>query len=624
MCGIFGLASVVPHDRTYTLIQRDTLAHRGPDGAGEWWSDNHRVGLFHRRLAIIDLSPDANQPMRYLESPYVITFNGEIYNFRELRDDLTRLGYRFKTRSDTEVILAAFDRWGEDCVRRLNGAFAFAIFDARNNQLFLARDRAGEKPLFYHQTNGTLYFASELKALLADPRLPRVIDPTALDCYLSFGYVPHDLCILKGYKKLPPAHTLTFDVASGQTTVKSYWRLPEFEPGHSSASDLLNELETLLEQAVARQLVADVPIGVLLSGGVDSSLVAAMAARRLSRVRTFTIRFPGHGQLDETEHARLIARAFDTDHTELVATEQTAEIVPELVHHFDEPMADSSMIPAFLVSSLARQHCTVVLGGDAGDELFGGYRVYNRLLKLYRVQSRLPPALAEMLRFMAGASLAILPAGLHGRGLLRQLATPLGQTLPDDVSFFERQERDQLLPGYFADHDQPIRAESIWRQGIEQQADLLQRVTRNNFNNLLPSDFLVKVDRASMANSLEVRVPFLDRFVTEFAFGKVPSALKATETQRKILLKGLARRVLPSGFDTERKQGFTPPLSTWLRQDRWSSLVMDVLAGSAAGVLDRGSVRRVLHKQQRNSKHSQRVFALLMLELWRKEFAIRL
>jgi asparagine synthase (glutamine-hydrolysing) len=323
MCGIVGIVSNTPQaQRAWLAIGRDAMTHRGPDDAGEWWSADGRVGLAQRRLSIIDLSPAGHQPMHDASGALSIVFNGEIYNFADLRDELMAKGHGFRSHSDTEVILAAYREWGTECLARFNGMFAFALFDARQHTVFLARDRAGEKPLFYHQANGVLRFASELKALLGDPALPRRIDPAALDCYLAMGYVPGDRCMLQGFNKLPPAHALLFDLQTGQAKIWRYWQLPELEATSSRPVDeaaLLDELEALLEDAVRRQMVADVPVGVLLSGGVDSSLITAMAVRASSQVQTFTIGFPGHGKLDETEHARLIARHFGTRHTELMA-----------------------------------------------------------------------------------------------------------------------------------------------------------------------------------------------------------------------------------------------------------------------------------------------------------------
>ena len=298
MCGIVGIASQNPVSvRGWLPVGRDAMRHRGPDDAGEWWSENGCVGLAHRRLAVLDLSPSGHQPMQAAGGELCIVFNGEIYNFVELRRELTAEGHIFRSRSDTEVILAAYCEWGTECLSRLNGMFAFAIYDNRERQLFMARDRAGEKPLYYTLGHGTIRFASELKGLMADPTLIRRIDPEALDCYLVMGFVPGERCMLYGVKKLPPAHALVFNLGSGQTRVWRYWQLPKLdaapESGRYDEIALLDELEALLEDSVRHQMVADVPVGVLLSGGVDSSLVTSMAVRATPKVKTFTIRFPG-------------------------------------------------------------------------------------------------------------------------------------------------------------------------------------------------------------------------------------------------------------------------------------------------------------------------------------------
>ena len=395
MCGIVGIASTTAvSERSWLVGARDALRHRGPDGSGEWWSADGCVGLGHRRLAIIDLSAAGQQPMTDASGRLQIVFNGEIYNFSELREQLCQRGHVFRSHSDTEVILAAYNEWATGCIERLNGMFAFALYDAGRRQLLMARDRAGEKPLFYAHRSGELRFASELKGLMADRSFPRAIDPEALDCYLAMGFVPGERCMLQGVNKLPPAHALLFDLGSGHCRVWRYWQLPEqgADPAASAAADcgLVDELEALLADAVRRQLVADVPVGILLSGGVDSSLVAALAVRAAPRVRTFTMRFPGHGHFDETEHARLIARHFGTEHLELEAGASTIDLLPRLARQFDEPMVDSSMIPTYLISELTRAHCTVALGGDGGDELFGGYVHYNRLLRMQATLGRLP------------------------------------------------------------------------------------------------------------------------------------------------------------------------------------------------------------------------------------------
>ncbi|HEX9871489.1 MAG TPA: asparagine synthase (glutamine-hydrolyzing), partial [Candidatus Tectomicrobia bacterium] len=498
--------------------------------------------------------------------------------------------------------------------------FAFALYDNQQRQLFIARDRAGEKPLFYALANGTLTFASELKALMADPNQPRRIDPEALDCYLAMGYVPGERCILQEVKKLPPAHALVLNLESGQSRLWRYWQLPELgasaAAGQADEAVLLDELEVLLEDSVRRQLVADVGVGVLLSGGVDSSLVTGMAVRAASKVKTFTIRFPGYGKYDETEHARLIAQHFGTEHVELVAVESTVDLLPLLARQFDEPMVDSSMIPTYLVSQLIRQHCTVALGGDGGDELFAGYPQYNRLLWTQRELAWIPRSLRMAI---ARAAEVLVPIGFKGRVWLQGLETDLQGGLPLIASCFDRSTRRWLMAGQGT---WALAAEGIREDRVPRTADLLQRATRMDFQNYLPEDILVKVDRASMLNSLEVRAPFLDYRLIEFAFGKVPSQLKATATTRKVLLKKLAARVLPPAFDQHRKQGFSIPLASWLQTGPWQSFFREVLLGSANALFSHKVVSSLFDGQAKGRANSERLFALVMFELWRREYQV--
>jgi asparagine synthase (glutamine-hydrolysing) len=619
MCGLVGIASTSPlANRTWLVAGRDALTHRGPDDAGKWWSADLRVGLAQRRLAIIDLSPAGHQPMHDESGALSIVFNGEIYNFADLRAELIAKGHGFRSHSDTEVILAAYCEWGTECLARFNGMFAFALFDARQQTVFLARDRAGEKPLFYHQAGGVLRFASELKALLADPALPRRIDPAALDCYLAMGYVPGESCMLQGFNKLPPAHALLFALQTGQAKIWRYWHLPELKAAPSRPVDeaaLLDELEALLEDAVRRQMVADVPVGVLLSGGVDSSLITAMAVRSSSQVQTFTIGFSGHGKLDETEHARLIARHFGTRHTELMAEPATADLLMRLARQFDEPMVDSSMIPTFLVSQLVRQHCTVALGGDGGDELFGGYGHYSRLQWMQRKLGSIPRPLRNGI---ALAAERLLPVGVKGRNWLQGLGVDLDTGLPLIASCFDAATRGRLLA---AQSGWQAQAENVMRCRVPVHSDLLQRATRMDFANYLAEDILVKVDRASMLNSLELRAPLLDYRLIEFAFGKVPSYLKATSQDKKILLKRLTARVLPPEFDRQRKQGFSIPLGEWLKDGAFRALFNEVLRDRECS-FDARMVDSLLRGQDRGRSNGERLFALVMFELWRREYGI--
>jgi asparagine synthase (glutamine-hydrolysing) len=618
MCGVVGIASIKSiTERNWLAVGRDALTHRGPDDAGEWWSADCRVGLAQRRLSIIDLSPAGHQPMHDATGSLSIVFNGEIYNFGDLRDELIAKGHGFRSKSDTEVILAAYREWGTECLARFNGMFAFALYDSQRKTMFIARDRAGEKPLFYYHVGGELRFASELKALLADPTVPRRIEHESLDCYLDMGYVPGERCILQGFNKLPPAHALLFDLHTAQSKVWHYWQPPEFCAADHPQDEiaLLDELEVLLADAVRRQMVADVPIGVLLSGGVDSSLITAMAVRASSKVQTFTIGFPGYGKLDETEHARLIASHFGTRHTELMAEDASADLLPRLARQFDEPMVDSSMIPTFLVSQLVRQHCTVALGGDGGDELFGGYGHYSRLQWMQRRLGLIPLPLRQGIALAAGK---FLPIGFKGRNWAQGLGVDLDNGLPQIASRFDATARRHLLA------EQPewsLIAESVFKSRVPLTPDVLQRATRMDFANYLAEDILVKVDRASMLSSLEMRSPLLDYRMIEFAFGKVPSRLKATHTEKKILLKRLTARVLPAEFDRQRKQGFSIPLNEWLKGGAFRSLFNEVLRDPQC-IFDSGTVDGLLRGQDKGRNNGERLFSLVLFELWRREYGV--
>ncbi len=625
MCGIIGIASAaaVP-DRHWLSVGRDAMRHRGPDDVGEWWSVDGCVGLGHRRLSIIDLSSAAHQPMADVGGDLRIVFNGELYNFVDLRQELIERGHGFRTNSDTEVILASYLEWGTNCLGRFNGMFAFALYDLRCRELFMARDRAGEKPLFYAVVAGQLRFASELKALMSDPNMPRQIDPEALDCYLTMGFVPGQRCILHGFNKLPPAHAVTFNLGSAQLRLWRYWNLPALSTSGASEAanetELLRELEVLLGDSVRRQLVADVPVGVLLSGGVDSSLVTAMAARAAPIVKTFTMRFPGYGKYDETEHARAIARHYGTEHVELEASagDGTVELLPLLARQFDEPIADSSMIPTYLVSRMTREHCTVALGGDGGDELFGGYHHYSRMLRMQQKVGRIPRVLRMAI---ARTAEALLPVGFKGRNWLQGMEVDLRGGVPWIATHFDRRTRRNLQA---QPSEWPLVGEQIRSRGISKSADLLQRATRCDFENYMVEDILAKVDRASMLNSLEVRAPLLDCRLIEFAFSRVPSQLKATATDQKILLKRLAQKVLPPSFDRNRKQGFSIPLASWLKSGPLRTFFQEVLLESGATLFRQRTVLKLLNGQAEGRANSERLFALVMLELWRREYKVSL
>jgi asparagine synthase (glutamine-hydrolysing) len=619
MCGVVGILTRKGGiDMEQLISMRDTLRHRGPDDAGVWVNADRTVGLAHRRLSILDLSAAGHQPMVSACGRFQIIFNGEIYNYLDLREQLRSHGHVFRTGTDTEVILAAYAQWGERCVESLNGQFVFAIYDCERKRVFIARDRAGEKPLFYAHRDSKLSFASELKALLADPDQPRRIDAESLDQYLGFGYVAGGRCLLAGVRKVPPAHTLTYDLDSDELQCRRYWSLPEScSEAPRDMDKTADELEQLLGDAVRRQLVADVPIGVLLSGGLDSSIVTALAARQTSKpVRTFTIVFPQYRNYDEGPYARIVAKHFGTEHTELAAEPATVDLLSTLARQYDEPIADSSMVPTFLVSRLIRQHCTVALGGDGGDELFGGYPLYTIVQAQQRVRGFLP----SPVRTLIGSIGDRLPVGVKGKTYAITLAASQREAVAATGRYLDVATRSELAPVL----------RSVGRRGERHRFDavskvstVVQQLTTADFHSYLPDDILVKVDRASMLASLEVRAPFLDYRVIEFAYGRIPDEYRATLTQRKILLRHLASRLLPPQLDLKRKKGFQIPLSVWFKGE-WGTRMCEILLEAEPGLLDRKAIGDLVSLQRKGLSNVHRLYSLTMLELWRREYKVGL
>ncbi len=552
-----------------------------------------------------------------------VTFNGEIYNHNDLRRTLEDLGHRFDTRSDTEVLLKAYREWGEACLERLTGMFAFAIFDAHRRLLFLARDRAGEKPLFFVWKRGHAFsFASELKALLADPALPREIDPSALNHYLAFGYVPGDRCMVAGCRKLPAGHAMTLSLDSFDLKLWRYWNLPERAPRPlTDARELEDELEHILSEAVRRQLQADVPVAVLLSGGIDSSLVAALAARHSAPIRTFTISLPGQGKFDETEQARLVSRHFGTDHIELPLESDDLPDLEALAAQCDEPMADSSMIPTHILSRSVRQFATVALGGDGGDELFGGYVHYGWLPRMQYWHGRAPPLLR---RLIARGAERCLPVGARGRTYVVGLGGSPADLLSHTNLFFDAAARaDLVAPELWGSMCRSPSPEQLKPSLPVQDNSIASRAMAVDFTTYLVDDILTKVDRASMLASLEVRAPWLDHDLIEFAFGSVPDELRATPEELKILPRRLARRLLPKELDVDRKQGFSIPVDRWLR-GAMGERAQEILADVDPSIFDQRAVNRLMRNQARGFRNGNRIFALLMFELWRRRYGMTL
>jgi asparagine synthase (glutamine-hydrolysing) len=624
MCGINGTIRFRGTvDRALLERQRDTMVHRGPDSSGLWCSTDERVGFGHRRLAIIDLSPGGHQPMIDGETGTVITFNGEIYNYVELRDRLRTKGHVFRTHSDTEVILAAYREWGVECVSQLGGMFAFAIYDEAKHRVLLARDRAGEKPLFYRVDGEQFTFASEAKALLADPACPRRVRAQSLNEYLAYGYVTGENTMFADIRRVAPAGRAVIDLSSGAVTHDSYWTLPRTAPSASTADteQLVDELHELLKASVRRQLMADVPIGVLLSGGVDSSIVTAIAAEVSgSTIRTFTARFPGHGGFDEGPYARMVADHLGTDHIELDIAPASAGLLEAMVAQFDDPLADSSMIPTFQISEEIRKYATVALGGDGGDELFGGYRHYSVQVRQEQLRQILPPFVR---RAAAAAANHAIPKGVPGRGFAIALGEDAGVGLSNAGRIFRADER-LSVSGALADMREAelVRPEMARRSRASTRASMLQQSTAADFSSYMVDDVLVKVDRSSMLASLEVRAPFLDTSIVEFAFSNVPDAMKATPKERKRILRMLGKRLLPSQLDLRRKQGFDIPADSWMR-GAWRGLLDDVQSITTSAISSEtfASYRKRLDLRQPTG---ERLFALLMFRMWEQRYGATL
>ncbi len=624
MCGIAGFVESSPQpfaiEERRALVGRmcGVIAHRGPDAEGRRVDEWSALGM--RRLSIIDLST-GDQPIRNEDGSVWIVFNGEIYNFRELRAELEGLGHAFYTATDTETIVHAYEQWGRGAVSRLRGMFGLAIWDRRTHTLLLARDRLGIKPLHYAVAGGRLYFGSEIKSLLEAPDLARDIDLDALNHYLSFLYTPRDGSIFRAVRKLPPGHLLTWH--AGTLSVERYYELPAVEDYRGSDIAAVGDLRRVLTDAVRGHLVSDVPLGAFLSGGIDSSLVVGLMAEVSgSRAKTFSIGFD-EPAFDELEHARAVARHFGTDHHEFVVRPDGVAILERLIEHFDEPFADPSAIPTWYVSEMARRHVTVVLSGDGGDELFGGYDRYLPHPHVVAFDRYSPRAF----RRVAALAAARLPHGARGKNFLRHVArTDRGRYL-DAIRFFSTDEKGALLAGDVIRQLSDIDPEVRLAAHFERYASLPwpSQMMRFDAETYLPEDVLTKVDRMSMAHSIESRVPLLDNEVVNFA-SRLPAHLKIKDGRRKHVLKEVAAGILPRQILERPKQGFGVPLSVWFRGGL-RELFADTLLSPASlqrGYFDARFVRRVLDEHLTGKRdHSFRLWQLVVFERWYERYARR-
>lgn len=572
MCGICGelrFADAPPVQADHVRAMRDRLVHRGPDSEGLYVSPDGRAGLGFRRLRIIDLSPNANQPMPNEDGSVVIVFNGEIYNFSGIRRELEARGHRFRSRSDSEVIVHLYEEKGPECFRDLDGMFAVAIWDTRRRQLTLVRDRAGKKPLFYYQDGTRLVFASEVKAFFAHPELGLDIDPESIPYYFLHGYVPTPGSFYRRVKQVEPGTYVTV-AADGSTRREIYWQL-EYPTAAEVRRQPVNRaaaaatVRDLMTESVRARLMSDVPLGAFLSGGVDSTIVVGLMSRLMAEpVRTFSIGFEGDPAYDETSYARLVAQRFGTNHTEFRVKPNAIDLIEKLVWHYDGPFGDSSAVPTYIVSELTRRQVTVVLTGDGGDELFAGYSRFYAGVIAERIPKSLGRSLNALVSRLGAPSSARHPLARAQR-FTRAMTLPLYERMTRWSGLFYEDLEALLLPDLLRTIP-PIDRLRYIRGELDAMARRtpLARLLHANYKSYLADDLLVKMDRCSMANSLEARSPFLDRRLTEFV-ASLPDRFKLARGRTKVILREAFEDLLPPEIDRRGKMGFGVPFGTWFR-----------------------------------------------------------
>ena len=610
MCGIAGFIDRErSRDSAGQLIEGmcKAIRHRGPDDQGVWVDDGVALGM--RRLSIIDLA-GGHQPIFNEDQSILVVLNGEIYNYRELQKELQERGHHFRTNSDTEAIVHAYEEYGDDCVKHLRGMFTFAIWDRNRQRLLAARDRFGKKPLNYYWDGEKLIFGSEIKSIL-EAGIPREVNHFALDEYLVYCCVPAPNTLFRGVMKLPAAHILVYE--NRQISTKRYWELPFTPTCRDDEATAIERTRALLKEAVEVRLMSEVPLGAFLSGGIDSSIVVGLMSSMMSQpVKTFSIGFE-EDDFSELPYARQIAKHFGTDHHEFFVRPELVSVLPQLVWAYDEPFADASMLPTYDVSKLAREHVTVVLTGDGGDEIFGGYTPYRREWLV----SRIPP----MLRSLLGFGSRFMPDGMRGKKRLGGLPGDLPDRALQSCMLFTAESRSSMYsPGYFAqvrDHNPYERLTGEFRAVSD--LDVTAQLQYVDVRAYLTNDILVKVDKASMFNSLETRAPLLDQYLVEYV-ASLPSAIRTRNGVLKYLLKRVAADLLPAEILTRRKQGFGVPIKHWFRGDL-NGYAYELLLSSRAqqrGIFDPEFIRKILQAHARTTllNHSSAIWTLLCLELW--------
>jgi asparagine synthase (glutamine-hydrolysing) len=614
MCGIAGVADFGEKRVLVDEVRRmcDALYHRGPDDQGYYYSPDVVLGM--RRLSIIDLET-GRQPIANEDGSVHVVFNGEIYNFAELRKDLESRGHRFRTSTDTEVIVHSYEEYGPAAVERFRGMFAFALWDQRSRCLMIARDRLGIKPLYYGMVNGRLVFASELKAILQLPELQRQLDWRSVSHFFSFLTTPNDAAIIAGIKKLEPGHLLTCSPGQ-EPRIKRYWDVA-FCPDYSkSENEFAEELRVLLEESVRLRMIADVPVGAFLSGGIDSSSIVAMMMRLRSKpVKTFSIGF-NEEDCSELSFARQTAATFGTDHHELVLSPNVLGVIEDIAEFLDEPLGDSSAIPTYMVSKLASEHVKVVLSGDGGDELFAGYDRY--VIEQNERGRRLPRPFRRLL----GAAARWIPEGVRGANFLRHQALAGAARYIDSSTLFRAHQKETL---FTRDAMHSLRSHDPEAAKRTELRDLpgnwLGRVQLHDLKNYLPLDILTKVDRMSMAHSIEARVPLLDHKLVEFA-ATIPQEMRLRDGVTKYIFKRAMRGILPDAVIDRPKRGFAIPLGRWFRGSL-AGFASDLLFSSACrqrGILNQAYLRKLLARHSQGRDLDLHLWTIISFELWCRKF----
>jgi asparagine synthase (glutamine-hydrolysing) len=615
ICGVWQYSSREPVNRDWLQRMTNTMVHRGPDDSGSYFDDAAGIGFGFRRLSIIDLSPAGHQPMSNEDGSVWGMCNGEIYNFIEIRSGLEAKGHLFRSRGDTEVIVHDYEERGEECVTDLDGMFAAAIWDARRRRLVLARDRLGKKPLYYYDDGRRLLFASELKALVADASVPRTLDWRAVGEFLALGNVAGSRCIFSGIRKLPPGHWLLCE--GGKVVLRAYWDwLPALRRVNDARSeaDWVAEIRATLRHAVRSRMISDVPLGAFLSGGVDSSaVVATMSSISPQGVKTFSAGF-AESRYNELDYARAVARHFGTEHHELIVEpEAVQEVLPRLIRQYDEPFADASALPTYYLAKMAREHVTVALSGDGGDEACAGYDRYAQALREQAVD-----AIPLRLRRLLLSPVDWLPIGVPGRRLGRRLMLDATQRYVSAMRYMPGEQVAALLTPEAARHIAGGGAAPVL-EALQRAEDLdpLSRMQYADATVYLPDDVLVKIDRASMLNSLEVRCPFLDHHFLEL-MASVPARLRLVRGQGKYLLKRALRGVVPEHVLHRPKMGFGVPLQAWFRGDL-AAFVREIAMDphtTRRGIFAAQAVEKLVRAQASLTQLAPHLWAVVVFELW--------